>query len=140
MNLLTKIWTIVLSVCIVIYLFEKICNQKYSVKYSTPWFVTFLIVIIVAIFPSLIDKISKLLGIKEPTNAIFFIAIILLVINIINLSFSMSEAKKQSIKIVQEIALLKKAISNKYEETEGEFDEAQEYALLNRTFQRRLKK
>lgn len=108
MNLLTKIWIIILSISIIIYLFEKIRKQKYSVKFSMPWFFTFLIVIVLAFFPSLIDKIAKVLGIKEPTNAIFFIAICILVNNIINLSFSTSQSKKESIRMAQEIALLKK--------------------------------
>jgi hypothetical protein len=110
MNLLTKIWIIALSVGIIIYLFEKIRKQKYIVKFSIPWFFTFITIIILAIFPNLIDRIAILLGIKEPTNAIFFIAIGILVNNIIKLSFSMSESKKQSIRMAQEIALLKKGV------------------------------
>lgn len=120
MNLLTQVWIIILSACIIIYLFEKIRRQKYSVKFSMPWFFAFFTVVILVIFPKLIDSIAKLLGIKEPTNAIFFIAICILVGNIINLSFSMSEAKKQSIRMVQEIALLKNEISNNSGRTEGE--------------------
>ena len=72
MNLLTQVWIIILSISIIIYLFEKIRKQKYSVKFSLPWLFTFLTVIILAFFPTLIDKIARLLGIKEPTNAIFF--------------------------------------------------------------------
>jgi len=95
-----------------------------------PWFFTFLIIIILAIFPNLIDIIAMLLGIKEATNAIFFIAICMLVNNIINLSFSMSEAKKQSIRMAQEIALLKKDIFNINEEITGEFKLVQDIAVL----------
>ena len=110
MNSLTKIWIIALSAGIIIYLFEKIRKQKYIVKFSIPWFFTFITIILLAIFPNLIDKIAIVLGIKEPTNAIFFIAIGILVNNIIKLSFSMSESKKQSIRMAQEIALLKKGV------------------------------
>ena len=110
MNLLTKIWIIALSVSIIIYLFEKIRKQKYIVKFSIPWFIMFITIILLAIFPNLIDKIAIILGIKEPMNAIFFIAIGILVNNIIKLSFSMSESKKQSIRMAQEIALLKKGV------------------------------
>lgn len=130
MNLLTQIWIIILSISIIIYLFEKIRKQKYIVKFSMPWFFTFLIIIILAIFPNLIDIIAMLLGIKEATNAIFFIAICMLVNNIINLSFSMSEAKKQSIRMAQEIALLKKDIFNINEEITGEFKLVQDIAVL----------
>ncbi|HHZ01456.1 MAG TPA: DUF2304 domain-containing protein [Tissierellia bacterium] len=118
MNLLTKVWIIALSIGIIIYLLEKIRKQKYIVKFSIPWFLTFLIIIILAIFPGLIDKIAFVLGIKEPTNAIFFIAIGILINNIISLSFSISELKKQSIRMAQEIALLKKGIFN----IDGEID------------------
>lgn len=112
MNLSTKIWIISLSVGIIIYLFEKIRKQEYIVKFSIPWFFTFIIIIILAIFPNLIDKIALVLGIKEPTNAIFFIAICILVNNIIKLSFSISALKKQAIRMAQEIALLKKGVFN----------------------------
>lgn len=130
MNLLTQIWIIILSVSIIVYLFEKIRKQKYSVKFSMPWFFAFLIVIILAIFPILIDKIALVLGIKEPTNAIFFIAIFILVNNIINLSFSTSHAKKQSIRMAQEIALLKKTIYMLNDELNDKFKLSQELALL----------
>lgn len=136
MDLLTKLWIIALSVSIIIYLFEKIRKQKYIVKFSMPWFLTFLIIIILAIFPSLIDKIAFVLGIKEPTNAIFFIAICILVNNIINLSFSISESKKQSIRMAQEIALLKKDIFEMNGTISDEIKISQEIALIENSMNR----
>lgn len=130
MNLLTKIWIIALSVGIIIYLFEKIRKQKYIVKFSIPWFFTFITIILLAIFPNLIDKIAIVLGIKEPTNAIFFIAIGILVNNIIKLSFSMSESKKQSIRMAQEIALLKKGVIGVNDEILDGYKVLQEIILL----------
>jgi len=130
MNLLTKVWIITLSVGIIIYLFEKIRKQKYIVKFSIPWFFTFITIILLAIFPNLIDKIAIVLGIKEPTNAIFFIAIGILVNNIIKLSFSMSESKKQSIRMAQEIALLKKGVIGVNDEISDGYKVLQEIILL----------
>lgn len=130
MNLLTKIWIIALSIGIIIYLFEKIRKQKYIVKFSIPWFFTFITIILLAIFPNLIDKIAIVLGIKEPTNAIFFIAIGILVNNIIKLSFSMSESKKQSIRMAQEIALLKKGVIGVNDEISGGYKLLQEIMFL----------
>ena len=130
MNSLTKIWIIALSVGIIIYLLEKIRKQKYIVKFSIPWFFTFITIIILAIFPNLIDKIAFILGIKEPMNAIFFIAIGILVNNIIKLSFSMSESKKQSIRMAQEIALLKKGAIGVSDEISDGYKMLQEIMLL----------
>ena len=130
MNSLTKIWIIALSIGIIIYLFEKVRKQKYFVKFSIPWFFTFITIIILAIFPSLIDKIAILLGIKEPTNAIFFIAIGILVNNIIKLSFSMSESKKQSIRMAQEIALLKKGVIGVNDNISGGYKMLREIMLI----------
>lgn len=129
MNLLTKVWIIALSVSIIIYLFEKIREQKYYVKFSMPWFFTFLIIIILAVFPDLIDKISRALGINESTNAIFFIAICILINNIINISLSISEAKKHSIEMAQEIALLKREILNMNDKSAGKYKLVQEAAI-----------
>lgn len=112
MNRLTQIWCIVLSVGIIIYLFVNICRQKYSVKFSMPWFLSLFTVIVMSLFPGLIDEVATLLGIHESTNAVFFIAISLLIINIISMSFSVSESKQKSIKMAQEIALLRKEIKN----------------------------
>jgi hypothetical protein len=133
MNLLTQVWIIVLSVCIIIYLFEKIRKQKYFVKFSMPWFFTFFIIIILAVFPHLIDVIARALGINEPTNAIFFIAICILVNNIINISLSISEAKKHSIEMAQEIALLKKDILNMNDEITDKYKLVREIAILDNT-------
>lgn len=133
MNLLTQVWIIVLSVCIIIYLFEKIRKQKYFVKFSMPWFFTFFIIIILAVFPHLIDVIARALGINEPTNAIFFIAICILVNNIINISLSISEAKKHSIEMAQEIALLKKDILNMNYEITDKYKLVREIAILDNT-------
>ncbi len=133
MKLLTQVWIVVLSVCIIIYLFEKIRKQKYFVKFSMPWFFTFFIIIILAVFPHLIDIIARVLGISEPTNAIFFIAICILVNNIINISLSISEAKKHSIELAQEIALLKKDILNMNDEMAGKYKLVREIAILDNT-------
>jgi hypothetical protein len=135
MNLLTQIWIIALSSGIFLYLFEKVRKQKYIVKFSIPWFLTFLTIIILAIFPNLIDKIAMILGIKEPTNAMFFIAICILVNNIINLSFSMSEYKKQSIRMAQEIALLKKDFFTMNEGISDEIKISQEIAVTKTKIQ-----
>ena len=63
-------------------------------------------------------------------RTIFFIAIGILVNNIIKLSFSMSESKKQSIRMAQEIALLKKGVIGVNDEISGGYKLLQEIMFL----------
>lgn len=83
-------------------------KEKLDIKYSVLWIVTSVIFIIFAIFPSIPKLFSKLIGIYEPTNAVF-LALILFELCI---NFSLTVAlSKQSAKvkdIAQALALLEK--------------------------------
>ncbi|HBC2035026.1 TPA: DUF2304 domain-containing protein [Clostridium perfringens] len=103
---------IILSVCFLfnIYIIGMINKEKLELKYALTWLFSSLILIIIAMFPPILDWISTILHILSPVNALFLIMIFFLLVIIFTLTIALSKSKKQIIAISQEVGILKEKI------------------------------
>jgi hypothetical protein len=84
-------------------------SKKYiELKYALLWFFTSVILIIIAVFHDIPKIIASLLSIKEVTNAVFLVAIGLLIVVTFSLTIALSRASNRITKLAQEVALLRK--------------------------------
>lgn len=111
---------IVLSLVVLFFMGSKIREQHFGVNIFLPWLGTFSGIILLALFPSLIEYIAALLGAQDAMNAIFFIAILFLVFNLLSLSFMVSELRGRTTRLTQEVALLRHALQQKEEAPDEE--------------------
>ena len=106
----------ILSICISIFMFcfilMKIKNGKLHIKDSLIWLFICIIILCISIFPKLFFTFTKLLGIGMPISALFFFAIIFLLLIVFNLTLKISILSEENKKLTQEIALLKNKIEN----------------------------
>ncbi|MGG5460724.1 DUF2304 domain-containing protein [Clostridium sp. B9] len=104
--------SIILSVCIVftVYIIKMINKEKLELKYALTWLFTSFGLIIVGIFPKLLNGIATVLHILSPVNALFLIIIFFLLVIIFTLTVALSKSKKQIIAISQEVGILKEKI------------------------------
>ena len=103
---------IILSVCILftIYIIKMINKEKLELKYALTWLFSSLGLIIIAVFPQILDWVSVILHILSPVNALFLIVIFFLLVLIFTLTVAISKSKKQIIAISQEVGILKEKI------------------------------
>lgn len=112
MNFLSKTLSIILSLTLLLVIFELVRRRKLKEKYAILWIFTGLGILILAVFNNLLSGMAHLFGIKLPINVVYFFGIFFIII--INLHFSMviSALYEQNKKIAQKLALLEIKIKN----------------------------
>ena len=112
MSLRLQALILVICVIILLYFVDMIRKDKISLKYSLPWLAALAAVMFLVVFPQFITWFAQLLGVATPMNAIFFIAILMMLVFIFLISLSSSRNAQRVIRLVQEVALLKKALAD----------------------------
>jgi hypothetical protein len=90
-------------------------------KYAVLWLLVSLTAIVLALFPGIVRWFSNLVGVEIPSNLLFFITLLLLVIVGIQLSYELSRHEARIRRLAEEIALLSNRLAQ-VEDREGEKD------------------
>lgn len=108
-----RITIIVGCLITLIFVVNMIRKERLELKYSLSWIFIDIGVLTLSIFPKLIEKISKLLGVVTPINALFFLGICFQLIIIFSLTVAQSRNSKKLKDLVQNIAMLEYELKNK---------------------------
>lgn len=87
-------------------------KKKLSYKYTLLWLSFGIITLLCAIFPMIVIKISSIIHIAEPTNALFLIYIFLIIIIIFYISLGFSKIQEKVTTLIQENAILSKKVND----------------------------
>lgn len=80
-------------------------KEKMELKYVLVWFVVLIGIAIVCIFPSIIDGVSRLLGIETPINSLFFFGFIFTSCLLFSISVTLSKLSVRVKELTQKVAL-----------------------------------
>lgn len=94
----------------IIYIVNLIRKNRLELKYALSWLIVAVFVLIIDCFPSLMDRLSDLLGIYSPVNTMFFIGFLFSLLIILTLTVAVSIAAGSVKRLNQKIALLEKRI------------------------------
>ncbi|MFP3153683.1 DUF2304 domain-containing protein [Lachnospiraceae bacterium ZAX-1] len=104
---------IIIAVAILIVLII-ICNfirkNILDLKYALVWFMVGIIILILDLFPGIMEKMAAYLGIQLPINMLFFLGFCFSLLIIFVLTIVISGLSRRVKKLTQEIALLDKKI------------------------------
>lgn len=108
MDLTLRLW--LLAGVIVYFSVVLIALRKKSLtlKYSLLWMLSAFLLLIIIIFPQIINWVTKLMGIAAPVNTVFTIVLFLVLMILISLSVIVSIQHAQIKKLIQSLALLEK--------------------------------
>jgi len=112
MLLRAKIFVIMLSIGLVIVIFELVRRRKLREEYSWLWMLTGAVVFVLAIWRSLLLYITHLIGAALPTSTIFFFGVFFLILINLYISVKLSTVTDRLNKVVQELALLRDRVEN----------------------------
>jgi len=101
-----RIATLVIVSCIFILLISLLRKQKLELKYCLVWIFALLGIAVFSIFPSLLDRVSVILGIDVPVNAFFLICIAFLACICVSLTIVVSTLSYNLRKLTQNIAIM----------------------------------
>lgn len=119
MSFRLQIVIIVATVIALLYLIRQIFRKKLDIKYGIIWLGMSIIIMIFAIWPSLLVRLSDLMGIASPVNMLFFVGLILLIMAIYVLSRSVGMLMDKVRRMSQEIAILNKKLNDNYVKTDS---------------------
>ena len=116
MSIRLRILILLICAAILLYFVDMIRKDKITLKYALPWLISLMGVMLLAVFPGFINWVAQLLGVATPVNAIFFIVILMMLMFIFLISLISSRNTQRVIRLVQEVALLKKALADQQED------------------------
>lgn len=75
-------------------------------RFAALWLLVSLLLLIGAIFPSLLRAVSEAVGFEVPANFLFFLSIIFLLLVSVQLSFEVSRVEARTRRLAEELAIL----------------------------------
>lgn len=99
---------VVFSIVWIIVILRLVRNGKLSIKYSMIWLFVSLVLLIVGVFPKLMDLISNFFGFLTISNLVIGIILTLLLLLTLVLTMIVTNQKSQINNLIQEVSMLKK--------------------------------
>lgn len=102
-----RIEMIVISLLLVIFLLIILKKNYMFIKYSSVWLLSCFLMLLFALFPGALEKISSFMGFEVLSNMVFFIMIGILFFITISLTIIVSSQRRKIDLLIQEVSLLK---------------------------------
>lgn len=102
-----KIYFIVGTIIIGIYILNEVRKKRFSIKESFYWILGVLVMLILAIFPQCIDSLASYLGVAYPPSLLFVICILFLVLMNFRNSKRITKQQEEIIELEQNLTILK---------------------------------
>jgi len=111
--------SLIIGILIYFYiLFYLIKRKSLNLKYTLLWMLSGLIMLIVAIFPSVMINVTRILGIIDVTNGLFALILFFILIILMSITGIVSNMKERNRQLIQQCAILEKRVR----ELENSFD------------------
>jgi hypothetical protein len=121
-----QLFAIVVGVIFLVMMIELIRKNRVTLKYALLWLFSGLVLLVLAIFPQVLNWISRLIGVYSPVNALFAILLCCGLVLMISFSVIVSGNKKAEVRLTQKISLLENRIRELEKQTKDAGTEAAE--------------
>ena len=98
---------VVFALVVLVSIFLRMRNQGMKERYATWWLVIALGVAMVSLFPGILRRAARLVGVQVPLNRAFFLAGVIMLLLSLQFSVDLSRADEERRRIVEELALLR---------------------------------
>ena len=113
MSIKLQILIIVVIILAMLYIVNHVRKKSIDFKYAL-WLFVCICVLVLAIFPKLLNVVAKAFGIASPVNMLFFFGFCLSIVIIFTLSIALSNLTDKVKKMAQEIAIIRKDMYERY--------------------------
>jgi hypothetical protein len=93
-----------------VFVFWMLRRGSLQEKYAVLWLGVSGVALVLAIFPGLLRWITDVLGVETPSNLLFFVTIVLLILVAVQLSYELSRHEARIRRLAEEVALLDEEI------------------------------
>lgn len=102
-----NIYFVLIAILCVIYVIIQVRKKTFSIKESFWWFIASIVILILSIFPGIIDFVAIKLNISYPPSLLFVICIIFLLFINLRDSKRLGEQQEKIIELGQQVSLIK---------------------------------
>jgi hypothetical protein len=95
------------SITTLLFLFEMMRRHRLREKYVVFWVLVALFALVVAVFPGTLIFASDLIGVQVPSNLLFFVASMVLLVISIQHSHELGRLEERTRSLAEEVALLR---------------------------------
>lgn len=103
-----QIFMILAFLAALLFLIQQVRTRKLELRYTLSWLLLDIVLLILAVFPSLLLVMSSAMGIYAPVNMIFFCGFAFSLFIIYTLTAAISKMAEEIKRLAQRIALLEK--------------------------------
>lgn len=101
-----QILGVLASLLTFLFVFWMLRRGSLQEKYAVLWLGVSGIALVLAIFPGILRSVTDALGVETPSNLLFFVTIVLLILVSIQLSYELSRHEAKIRRLAEEVALL----------------------------------
>jgi hypothetical protein len=110
---------------------ELVRRRSLHERYALLWLGCALVLLVLAVWRTLLEKVADLIGIAYPPNALFFLAFAAILVLLLHFSATVSRLADQSKVLAQRLALLEERLRRQEGRAAAE-DDSEEDPLLTR--------
>jgi hypothetical protein len=114
-----------MAIAIILTLFEMLRRHRLREKYALIWFVIALCAVVVAVFPGLLSWATDLLGLNLPSNLLFFLASVVLLMLSLQHSYELGRLEERTRTLAEEVGLLRLEVQRAGGEADTESPQSQ---------------
>lgn len=85
-------------------------SRRIREKYAAAWITLAVLVIVIGVFPDLLEHLARFLGVQTPINLLFLASVVLLLIVSVQFSVEISQLEEETRTLAEEIALLRRDV------------------------------
>lgn len=101
-----ELLSILVSVGLLIFVLFLVRTKRLRLKYSLLWLLTFVIMLLLSCFPSILNKISLLMSIYYPPSLLFLVAFLFLLLIVLHYSMEISNLFESTKGLIQKFSIM----------------------------------
>ena len=90
--------------------FQLLKRKTLNLKYTLLWLASGVVMLVLAVFPQILGWFAALVGIYDPTNALFAFMFFCVIILLMSITAIVSKLNEKSKQLIQSVALLEKRV------------------------------
>lgn len=122
MSVVLRVELLLFALIFFVLVFRSVSKKKLQLRYSLIWLLVAFCMVAAACFPGIIELISNLVGIQVPSNLIYFLGIVVLLVLSYSLSIIVSKQSDQIKHLTQYIAIETYLSDKKFEALQAQID------------------
>ena len=98
---------LVIGAIVLVIAVELLRRRQLREKFAAVWLVIGVGAVVIAVFPPVLDTVTRLLGFAVPANLLFFVGGMVLLVISMQLSLEVGRAEENARRLAEEVALLR---------------------------------